>query len=184
MVLGPVKLLSYWDFQEMGPWSFLYFLRAFFSIDIGCGFFADNAFISPELQTIFERVRDSADFMPRWQLEVCSYFTLLLVLCLLKAILLGNNDLWVWNVFLISESSSDRIGSQLARQTFRVRHEAICCSIHWPSAQGGTQRWALCCYKDSGMKGSNEKHWKCHTFYFFILTIQYCSYIARHLDYK
>jgi len=29
----------------------------------------DNAFISPELQTIFERVRDSADFMPRWQLE-------------------------------------------------------------------------------------------------------------------
>ena len=90
---GPVKLLSYWDFQQMGPWSFLYFLRAFFSIDIGCGFFADNAFISPELQTIFERVRDSADFMPRWQLEVCSYFTLLLVLCLLKAILLGNNDL-------------------------------------------------------------------------------------------
>lgn len=29
----------------------------------------DNAFISPELQKIFERVRDSADFMPRWQLE-------------------------------------------------------------------------------------------------------------------
>ena len=152
----------------MDPWSFLYLLRAFFSIDIGCCLFADNAFISPELQTIFERVRDSADFMPRWQLEVCSYFTLLLVLCLLKAVLLGNNDLWVWNVFLISESTSDRTRSQLARQTFRVRHEAICCSIHWPSAQGGTQRWALCCYKDSGMKGSNEKHWKCRTFYFFI----------------
>jgi len=32
-------------------------------------FHLDNAFISPELQTIFERVRDSADFMPRWQLE-------------------------------------------------------------------------------------------------------------------
>lgn len=29
----------------------------------------DNAFISPELQKIFERVRDSADFMPQWQLE-------------------------------------------------------------------------------------------------------------------
>lgn len=29
----------------------------------------DNQFISPELQAIFERVRDSADFMPRWQLE-------------------------------------------------------------------------------------------------------------------
>ena len=77
----------------MGPWSFLYLLSAFFSIDTGCCVFADNAFISPELQTIFERVRDSADFMPRWQLEVRSYFTLLLVLCLLKAILLGNNDL-------------------------------------------------------------------------------------------
>ena len=33
----------------------------------------DNAFISPELQKIFERVRDSADFMPRWQLEVRQY---------------------------------------------------------------------------------------------------------------
>ena len=33
-------------------------------------FFSDNQFISPELQAIFERVRDSADFMPRWQLEV------------------------------------------------------------------------------------------------------------------
>jgi len=37
-------------------------------------FHLDNAFISPELQTIFERVRDSADFMPRWQLEVRKRF--------------------------------------------------------------------------------------------------------------
>lgn len=29
----------------------------------------DNSFISPELQRVFDRVRDSADFMPRWQLE-------------------------------------------------------------------------------------------------------------------
>ncbi|XP_074133648.1 atypical kinase COQ8B, mitochondrial [Sminthopsis crassicaudata] len=28
----------------------------------------DNSFISPELQRIFERVRQSADFMPRWQM--------------------------------------------------------------------------------------------------------------------
>ena len=26
--------------------------------------------ISPQLQQIFERVRDGADFMPSWQLEV------------------------------------------------------------------------------------------------------------------
>lgn len=32
----------------------------------------DNAFISPELQQIFERVRQSADFMPDWQLQVCN----------------------------------------------------------------------------------------------------------------
>ena len=87
---GPVKLLG---LSRNGPLVLPLLAQAFFSIDIGCCFFADNAFISPELQTIFERVRDSADFMPRWQLEVCSYFTLLLVLCLLKAILLGNNDL-------------------------------------------------------------------------------------------
>ncbi|XP_043198360.1 atypical kinase COQ8B, mitochondrial-like isoform X2 [Amphibalanus amphitrite] len=29
----------------------------------------DNALISPQLQNIFERVRQSADFMPRWQME-------------------------------------------------------------------------------------------------------------------
>ncbi|TKC36745.1 hypothetical protein EI555_011278, partial [Monodon monoceros] len=31
---------------------------------------SDNSFISPQLQRIFERVRQSADFMPRWQLQV------------------------------------------------------------------------------------------------------------------
>ncbi|KAB1274045.1 Atypical kinase COQ8B; mitochondrial [Camelus dromedarius] len=30
--------------------------------------FGDNSFISPQLQHIFERVRQSADFMPRWQM--------------------------------------------------------------------------------------------------------------------
>ncbi|XP_031559733.1 atypical kinase COQ8B, mitochondrial-like [Actinia tenebrosa] len=29
----------------------------------------DNTFVPPELQRIFERVRNSADFMPKWQLE-------------------------------------------------------------------------------------------------------------------
>lgn len=33
-------------------------------------FFLDSTFISPELQKIFERVRNGADFMPKWQLEV------------------------------------------------------------------------------------------------------------------
>ena len=33
----------------------------------------DSALINPQLQKIFERVRQSADFMPSWQLEVrCS----------------------------------------------------------------------------------------------------------------
>ena len=30
----------------------------------------DNALINPQLQKIFERVRQSADFMPNWQLHV------------------------------------------------------------------------------------------------------------------
>jgi len=30
----------------------------------------DNTIISPELQKVFERVRQSADFMPIWQVEV------------------------------------------------------------------------------------------------------------------
>jgi len=30
----------------------------------------DNTIISPELQKVFERVRQSADFMPTWQVEV------------------------------------------------------------------------------------------------------------------
>nr|XP_005890662.1 PREDICTED: aarF domain-containing protein kinase 4 isoform X2 [Bos mutus] len=34
----------------------------------GGGVQSDNSFISPQLQRIFERVRQSADFMPRWQM--------------------------------------------------------------------------------------------------------------------
>ncbi|KAJ1072644.1 hypothetical protein K5549_011870 [Capra hircus] len=34
----------------------------------GGGIQPDNSFISPQLQRIFERVRQSADFMPRWQM--------------------------------------------------------------------------------------------------------------------
>jgi len=30
----------------------------------------DNTILSPELQKVFERVRQSADFMPTWQVEV------------------------------------------------------------------------------------------------------------------
>ncbi len=30
----------------------------------------DNSFINPQLQKIFERVRQSADFMPAWQMHV------------------------------------------------------------------------------------------------------------------
>ena len=30
----------------------------------------DSSLISPELQNLLERVRQSADFMPQWQMEV------------------------------------------------------------------------------------------------------------------
>ena len=30
----------------------------------------DEALVSPQVSAIFERVRESADFMPKWQLEV------------------------------------------------------------------------------------------------------------------
>ena len=32
----------------------------------------DNALVPEEFQAIFERVRQSADYMPKWQMEVCS----------------------------------------------------------------------------------------------------------------
>ena len=35
----------------------------------------DEALLSPTLQRIFERVRQSADFMPFWQTEVCTFLT-------------------------------------------------------------------------------------------------------------
>ena len=34
----------------------------------------DSSLISTELQNLFERVRQSADFMPEWQMEVCYQF--------------------------------------------------------------------------------------------------------------
>lgn len=42
---------------------FLHSLRILF-------FSSDNSFINPQLQKIFERVRQSADFMPTWQMNV------------------------------------------------------------------------------------------------------------------
>jgi len=33
----------------------------------------DNNLLSPQLQKAFERVRQSADFMPTWQLEVIHF---------------------------------------------------------------------------------------------------------------
>lgn len=38
-------------------------------------FFLDNSFINPQLQKIFERVRQSADFMPSWQMKVSVLLT-------------------------------------------------------------------------------------------------------------
>lgn len=38
--------------------------------DISLFLFSDNSFINPQLQKIFERVRQSADFMPSWQMNV------------------------------------------------------------------------------------------------------------------
>lgn len=35
-----------------------------------CYFIEDNSLINPDLQKVFERVRQSADFMPVWQMEV------------------------------------------------------------------------------------------------------------------
>ena len=58
-------------------------------------FHVDNAFISPELQKIFERVRDSADFMPRWQLEVKS--------CVYDSSVLTTIILLI-NIFCLSEN--------------------------------------------------------------------------------
>jgi len=30
----------------------------------------DNSILNPQLQKVFERVRQAADFMPSWQMEV------------------------------------------------------------------------------------------------------------------
>lgn len=40
-------------------------------------FYSDNTFINPQLQKIFERVRQSADFMPIWQMNVSLIFLFL-----------------------------------------------------------------------------------------------------------
>lgn len=38
-------------------------------MDIFC-VISDNSFIDPKIQKIFDRVRQSADFMPSWQMKV------------------------------------------------------------------------------------------------------------------
>lgn len=53
-------------FLSLYDWPFFGFLFPFFSID--------DAFINPQLQKIFERVRQSADFMPLKQMIVSHWF--------------------------------------------------------------------------------------------------------------
>ncbi len=45
----------------------------------------DESFVSPQVAAIFERVRESADFMPRWQLEVTffSFGGVCVLLCIM-----------------------------------------------------------------------------------------------------
>ena len=50
---------------------FSLFQYSLYYLELSIGLhFVDNSMINPQLQKIFERVRQSADFMPTWQMTV------------------------------------------------------------------------------------------------------------------
>lgn len=57
------------QFLNISIFDFYYFLGAALKIGQILSI-QDNNLLSPQLQKAFERVRQSADFMPTWQLEV------------------------------------------------------------------------------------------------------------------
>lgn len=61
----------------------------------------DNNLLSPQLQKAFERVRQSADFMPSWQLEVMCYLIFACMMC------------YIFIDYFFAESINSRTGYQL-----------------------------------------------------------------------
>lgn len=98
----------------------------------------DNSFINPQLQKIFERVRQSADFMPSWQMKVSRR-------CLGTAVVSFPVDakspvLSLKSSSGPSESSGGRFGSRLAREAVVPGREAFCCRLHWSGAPRCVER--------------------------------------------
>lgn len=61
-----VAHLKCWCWCFHGHWRCFNYSKCIFVFV----FLSDNSFINPQLQRIFERVRQSADFMPTWQMNV------------------------------------------------------------------------------------------------------------------
>jgi len=70
-VLTKTILLVYWDtvYIRLLWWMFAVYTD-WVELMLCMFVCADSSLISPELQNLFERVRQSADFMPQWQMEV------------------------------------------------------------------------------------------------------------------
>lgn len=130
--------------------------------------FPDNTFINPQLQKIFERVRQSADFMPSWQMNV-SVAVLWPKSCIFFIAHLHRISLMAR---ICAESAGGGTGTRLARQAAVLRREAIRCSLHRPSASWGVEGRSGNCHEDPGVCSSQLKHfsvasvspmhWHCH----------------------
>lgn len=117
---------------------------------------SDDAFINPQLAKIFERVRQSADFMPIKQMtvRVFSFFHIQYIK------LNMTNCSYISSLCLSVESVKQWLGSQLERQAGIIWGASVCSSIHRPSSPG----------EDEGWQGGGHENtgglWSCvHTVY-------------------
>lgn len=116
----------------------------------------DNTFINPQLQKIFERVRQSADFMPSWQMKVS--VTVLWKKSLTVSCLMVINHRISFMAQTCAASVGGGTGTRLARQAVVFRREAVRCSLHRPGASWGVEGRSGNCHEDPGVCSRPMKH--------------------------
>lgn len=111
----------------------------------------DNTFINPQLQKIFERVRQSADFMPAWQMNVSVVEE--------KFDCFKPRECWLSFVAqTCAESVGGGTGTRLAGQAAVLRREAVRRSLHRPGASWGVEGRSGNCHEDPGVCSLPLKH--------------------------
>lgn len=134
------KLFSAASNWQVGKRLPIYYLMVEYS-----SFLLDDAFINPQLAKIFERVRQSADFMPtkqmmvQYELKHTEHSSSTINLLFIYFTLLHTENCWWWS------------WTKLEGQAGVLWGEAVCSCVHWSGALREAEGWQGGGHEDSGI---------------------------------